>query len=123
MKKICIIEDDRIFLELYKAIFTQMKDIEICYSDNGEEGLKLIKTVNPDMCILDYELPFFNSIKICKELRTIENFEKIPIFIVSSSPISGNKEKIFREAGFNRWFEKPLNIPEFRSIVSKLVMI
>jgi len=123
MKKICIIEDDRRFLELYIAIFTQIKDIEIVYAYSGEEGLKLIKTANPDMCILDYELPHFNGVKICKELRAIENFKKIPIIIVSSSPISGNKVKIFREAGFDRWFEKPLNIREFRNIVSELVMM
>ena len=123
MKKICIIDDDSKFIEFYIAILTQMKDIEIFYSENGEEGLKLIKTANPDMCILDYELPLFNGVNICKELRTIENFKNIPIILVSSSRIMGNKEKIFRDAGFDRWLEKPLNIPEFRSIVSELLML
>ena len=123
MKKICIIEDDNKFLELYIAIFSQMKDIEIIYAENGVEGLKLIKSVNPDMVILDYNLPILNGVKICKELRAIDNFKKIPIIIVSSSPIRGDKEKIFREAGFDRWLEKPLNIPEFKSIINELLTI
>jgi len=58
---------------------------------------------------------------ICKELRKLERFRKIPIIIISSSPIRGNKEQIFKEAGFDRWFEKPLDIKEFRDNVVSIL--
>ncbi|MHA1721293.1 MAG: response regulator [Promethearchaeota archaeon] len=120
-KKICIIEDDSKFLELYLAIFNQIEDIDVIHSEDGNKGLNLILSTNPDIIILDYVLPVLNGVKICKKLRNIENFKKKPIIIISSSPIKGDKEKIFREAGFDRWFEKPLNIQEFKEIISELL--
>ena len=120
-KKICIVEDDHKNLELYTAIFNQMENIEIISSRNGKDGLELVKLSNPDLVIVDYDLPVLNGVKICKELRKIEKFKKLTIIIISSSPIKGDKDEIFREAGFDRWLEKPLDIKEFRKLISELL--
>jgi len=120
-KKICIVEDDHKNLELYTAIFNQMENIEIISSRNGKDGLELVKLSNPDLVIVDYDLPVLNGVKICKELRKIEKFKNLTIIIISSSPIKGDKDEIFREAGFDRWLEKPLDIKEFRKLISELL--
>lgn len=121
IKKVYIVDDDKLCLELYLAVLNQIENVEVIHESVGDKGLNLIKLGNPDLIILDYNIPVLNGVAICKELRKIERFQKIPIFVISSSPIKGNKDKIFKEAGFDRWFEKPLNIKEFReNIVSIL---
>jgi len=121
IKKVYIIDDDKLCLELYLAVLNQIENVEVIHESVGDKGLNLIKLGDPDLIILDYNIPVLNGVAICKELRKIERFQKIPILVISSSPIKGNKDKIFKEAGFDRWFEKPLNIKEFRkNIVSIL---
>ena len=117
-KKVYIIEDDKYSLELYLAVLNQIENIEVIHESVGDKGLEIIKSGDPDLCILDYNIPNLDGISICKELRKVEKFQKIPIIVISSSPIKGNKDKLFKEAGFDKWFEKPINIKEFRDIVA-----
>ncbi len=121
-KKVYIVDDDRLCLELYLAVLNQIENLEVVYEIVGDKGLELIKSGNPDLCILDYNIPVMNGVTICKELRKIERFHKIPIIVVSSSPIKGNKEKIFKEAGFDIWFEKPIDIKVFREKIESLML-
>jgi DNA-binding response OmpR family regulator len=120
-KKVYIVEDDRTFLGVYLAVLDQMENVEVFYETIGDKGFDLIKAGDPDLCILDYKLPGMDGVAICKELRKLPKFQKIPIIIVSSSPIRGNKQEIFEEAGFDRWYEKPLNLKEFKENISSLL--
>ena len=120
-KKVYIVEDGKLNLELYLAVLDQIENIEVIYETVGDKGLALIKSGDPDLCILDYDIPVMNGVTICKELRKIERFQKIPIIVISSSPIKGNKDDVFREAGFDKWFEKPLNIKEFRENIESIL--
>ena len=120
-KKVYIVEDEKLNLELYLAVLNQIENIEVIYETVGDKGLALIKSGDPDLCILDYDIPVMNGVTICKELRKIERFQKIPIIVISSSPIKGNKDDVFREAGFDKWFEKPLNIKEFRENIISIL--
>ena len=83
--------------------------------------MELIKTGDPDLIILDYDLPGLNGIDLCKELRKDERYKKTPIIAVTSSPIRGNKEQRFKEAGFDTWFEKPLNLQDFRKKIVNIL--
>ncbi len=116
-KKIFIVEDHPQNIELYEAIFNKMDDIEIVIETNGNKGLEIIKSGEPDLIILDYKVPELNGIEICKELRAIEKFKNTPIIAVSSSPIKGNKEEVFSNAGFDMLLTKPLKVNEFRALI------
>jgi CheY-like chemotaxis protein len=118
-KKIVIVEDQKQFLELYKAIFDKMNNIQTLFETSGERGFELIKSENPNLIILDYKLPEMDGITLCKELRKIERFQKTPIIAVSSSPIKGNKKQIFSNAGYDKLLEKPINLKQFRKVVRR----
>jgi len=120
-KKIYIIEDDQKYIEFYMAVFDQMENIEPFFENTGDKGLEMIKSGEPDLCIIDYYLPNMDGITVCKELRKIDKFKNIPIIVISSSPLKGNKKKIFEEAGFNSWYKKPVNIKEFRENIESLL--
>ena len=120
-KKLYIVEDDEFCFELYLAVLNQIENLEVIHENVGDKGLERIKSGDPDLCILDYNIPVMNGVTICKELRKIERFQKIPIIVISSSPIKGNKDDVFREAGFDKWFEKPLNIKEFRENIISIL--
>jgi CheY-like chemotaxis protein len=120
MKNIYVIEDNEKNMKLFRAIFNLIPDIELFEETQGDLGLELVKTGDPDLIILDIQLPVMNGIEICTELRKMEKFSDIPIIAVTSFAMKGDKERIL-EAGFNEYISKPLRVKEFRSLVEKLI--
>ena len=120
--KIIIIEDNTKNLELFKAVLGMIPNIEILTATKGKEGLKLIKSNEPDIILLDIQLPDMNGMKICKELRELDNFKNTPIIAVTSFAMKGDRERIL-ETGFTDYIAKPLNILEFRKKIEGLIEI
>jgi two-component system cell cycle response regulator DivK len=121
-KKIYIVEDNEKNLELFVAVLGTMPNLEIFTSITGKEGLKLIKSKNPDVILLDIQLPDISGTDICRELRKLKNFKKTPIIAVSSFAMKGDKERIL-DAGFNDYISKPLEIKNFREKIQKSLIL
>ncbi len=119
-KQIYVVEDNRKNMELFIAVLETLPDLKLFTATKGKEGLELIKSGNPDIIILDIQLPDINGTEICKELREIERFRTTPIIAVSSLAMKGDKEMIM-EAGFDHYISKPIMIKDFREFIQNLL--
>ena len=119
-KKIYLIEDNEKNLKLFNAILNSMKQIEVISEIEGDKGLEIIKSGDPDLIILDIQLPKMSGIEICKELRKIEKFKNVKIIAVTAFAMKGDEERIL-EAGFNEYISKPIKVSEFRETISRLL--
>lgn len=119
-KNIYVIEDNEKNMKLFVAILKLLPDVQIYTETGGDTGLELIKSGDPDLVILDIQLPEISGIDICTELRKIEKFKTIPIIAVTSFAMKGDKERIL-QAGFNDYVAKPIKVAEFRELVKKLL--
>lgn len=115
-KNVYVIEDNEKNMKLFRAILKLIPDIVIFEETQGDLGLELVRSGNPDLVILDIQLPEMSGIDICTELRRIENFKEIPIIAVTSFAMKGDKERIL-SAGFNEYISKPIKVNEFREMV------
>ncbi len=114
MKNVYIVEDDSKNMKLYKAILGQFPDLKIFEEVEGDLGLELIKSGDPDLIILDIRLPKMTGIEICQELRKIERFKDVPIIAVTAYAMKGDEERIL-EAGFDAYITKPIRVLEFKN--------
>ncbi|QEE16624.2 response regulator [Promethearchaeum syntrophicum] len=121
-KKIYIIEDNEKNLELFVAVLATIPNLEILTSATGRDGLNLIYSSNPDIILLDIQLPDISGTDICKQLRKDKKFNKTPIIAVTSFAMKGDKERIL-ESGFNDYISKPLLIKNFREKIQNLLRI
>jgi len=119
-KKVYIIEDNVKNMLLFEAILGLIPNIELHTETQGDKGLELIKSGNPDIIILDINLPEINGKDICIELRKMEKFKNIPIIAVTALAMKGDKEQIL-DAGFTKYVAKPINIDEFSEMVTKFL--
>ncbi len=67
-KKVLIVEDDKDFLWLLRQSFN-IKDLEVFYAINGEEGLETAKKEKPDLILIDILLPQMNGIEMAKKIK------------------------------------------------------
>jgi len=117
-KNVYVVEDNEKNMKLFRAILKLIPDVVIFEETRGDLGLELVKSGNPDLVILDIQLPEMSGMDICTELRKIEKFTETPIIAVTSFAMKGDKERILT-AGFNEYISKPIKVNDFREVVKK----
>ena len=84
MKKILIIEDEQIVANVYRnKLVVEGYLAEI--TPDGEGGLKMMRTFQPDAIVLDLMLPKMSGVEVIKEIRSEPEFSKLPIIVLSNT--------------------------------------
>jgi DNA-binding response OmpR family regulator/HPt (histidine-containing phosphotransfer) domain-containing protein len=84
MKKILIIEDDQIVSNVYRnKLAVEGYEAEIAL--DGETGLKMMRTFQPDAIVLDLVLPKMSGVDVIKQIRSEADFSKLPIIVFSNT--------------------------------------
>ena len=115
-KNVYVVEDNEKNMKLFRALLKLIPDIQIYEETSGDLGFELIKSGNPDLIILDIQLPEMSGIDICKKLKELKKFKDIPMIAVTSFAMKGDKDRIL-SAGFSEYISKPINVNEFRELV------
>jgi len=104
MKKIIIIEDEKILLDLLKDKLVK-EGYEVIVALDGQMGLEKIKQEKPDLILLDMVMPKMDGFEVMRELNKDENLAKIPVIIISNSgqPVELEKAK---KLGAKDWLIK-----------------
>jgi DNA-binding response OmpR family regulator len=84
MKKILIIEDDQIVANVYRNKLA-VEGYQTEAAPDGESGLKLMRSFQPDAIVLDLMLPKMSGLEVIKEIRGAAEFSKLPIIVLSNT--------------------------------------
>lgn len=83
-KKILLIEDEELIIKLLgKKLSSAGYDIALAM--NGEEGLKKMKEVKPDLVLLDIIMPRKGGFEVMEEMCKDPRFLNIPVIVISNS--------------------------------------
>ncbi len=118
-KLILIIEDNEKNLKLIRDLL-RVKGYETLESETAEEGIRLAAKHRPDLILMDIQLPGMNGIEALKHLRADPETMNIPVFAVTASAMSPDREAIM-SAGFDGYQKKPLEIKDFLEAVQTAV--
>ena len=91
-KNILIIEDDKFLREL--IIQKLIKEgYDTAEAIDGEEGIKKVKTVKPDLVLLDLILPGIDGFEVLTRMKKDPSLVQIPVIILSNL---GQKDDVER---------------------------
>jgi len=83
-KKILLIEDEEIMLNLLQRKLTQ-ENYEVLIARDGQEGLEVMEKELPDLVLLDIIMPKKGGFEVMEEMGKIPKLKNIPVIIVSNS--------------------------------------
>jgi len=83
MKKILLVEDEKILSEMYQEKLVQ-SGFEVFSAFSAEQGLKLIAEDGIDLVILDILLPKKNGIFFLEQKRFNPKISEIPVIVFSN---------------------------------------
>ncbi|MFD2937626.1 response regulator transcription factor [Spirosoma flavum] len=117
MKKILLIEDDALIVDLVRIHLCTLP-AEVLTANTGHDGLGQLAQQSVDLCILDVMLPDMNGIEICRQIRQRDNFT--PILMLTAKAQEADKVAGL-EAGADDYLTKPFGIQELMARVRALL--
>lgn len=89
-KKILIIEDDPFLSEMYVEKLNQA-GFEPEVAADGKDGMTKLKSLKPDLVLLDIVLPKMDGFEILKKLKADAGFKNVPVILLTNL---GQKDEV-----------------------------
>ncbi len=119
MKKVLVVEDNEINRFLMRAIFEKLS-YDVIEAHDGLQAIKFAETEEPDLIIMDIQLPEMDGCEATKKIRTMEKMKEVPIIAVTSYAMVGDKKRILA-AGCTAYIEKPIDPKSFIKELKKYI--
>jgi CheY-like chemotaxis protein len=114
--KILYIEDNDDNVYMLKMRLELLGDFEVLSAENGEKGCEMAATEQPDLILMDLEMPVVDGWEATRRLKSSPATRDIPIIALSAHALGGEREKALA-AGCNEFDTKPI---EFDRLVATL---
>ncbi len=106
-KKVLVIDDDAAVRLLARASLEQHSLIFLEATD-GEQGIEIFKTTQPDIVLLDVVMPGMDGFNVCITLRGLPGGDNVPIIMMTGCDDVESISRGFR-AGATEFITKPIN--------------
>ena len=119
-KTILYIEDNPANLRLVEDIINNATSYSLISAHDASLGLKLIKTQNPDLILLDINLPGLDGYQIMAQLQADTVTKKIPVIALSANAMKSDIQKS-KAAGFQEYLTKPIDVKKLISSIETYI--
>ena len=116
MHSLLYVEDNPANLQLVEKIIARHYDMRLLTAVNGINGIEIARDSQPDVILMDINLPDINGFEALEILRSDPVTLHIPVIAISANAMSRDIEKGL-DSGFFRYITKPINVNEFMEAI------
>ena len=116
-KVILIVEDDPKSLELFRDVL-QMFGYATLEATDGGQGVELAKEKQPDLVLMDIQMPVMNGLEATKILKADPLTAGISIVALTAYARGEEEDRIW-QAGFDGYMTKPIRVRGFVKDVAR----
>jgi CheY-like chemotaxis protein len=114
--KVLYVEDNDDNVYMLKMRLELLGDFEVLAAENGEKGCEMAAAEQPDIILMDLEMPVVDGWEATRRLKANPQTHDIPIIALSAHALAGEREKALA-AGCNEFDTKPI---EFDRLVATI---
>jgi CheY-like chemotaxis protein len=121
LRTILVVDDNPDSRHLLRSVLKNSCEqvLEAC---QGQEALDVITRAEPDLVLLDLEMPVLDGFAVLSELRRDPRFTALPVVAVTANAMFGDREKALA-AGFDAYITKPIQAKLVRRQVEQLLRL
>jgi PAS domain S-box-containing protein len=112
MRTLLYVEDNPANLKLVEQLIARRRDLFLLSAGDGSRGIELARANQPDVILMDINLPGIGGIEALKILHEDPATARIPVVALSANAMPRDIERGL-QAGFYRYLTKPIKIGEF----------
>lgn len=104
---------------LLKKLFPKVSILE---ATNGKEAVDLVKLKNPDIILMDVQMPIMDGIEATRQIKNLENgkYANIPIVALTAGVSKNERDECF-QAGMSDFIAKPIDRSLLDKVLHKIV--
>lgn len=114
-KKILVIDDDPSLIKMVDS-YLSAHGFQVLVAMDGDEGLASVKKDNPDLIVLDIQMPRMNGYTFVHECKKIQAALNIPIIVLTAKQ---GMAEIFKVEGVKEYITKPFAMEKLLESVKK----
>jgi two-component system cell cycle response regulator DivK len=114
-KTVLIVEDNELNMKLFRDLL-EAHGYATLQTRNGIEALSLAREHQPDLILMDIQLPEVSGLDVTKWLKDDESLRHIPVIAVTAFAMKGDEERI-REGGCEAYISKPISVVSFLATI------
>jgi len=119
-KHILCIEDEIDMIELFHLIL-ERKGFEVSGATGGEEGLRKVRELTPDLVLLDLMMPDMGGWEVYQQMKADDNTKNIPVIIVTAKAQSIDKVLGLHIAKVDDYITKPFSPADLLKSVEQVL--
>src|SRR5262252_4422493 len=104
-KRILVVEDQEDNRQILRDLLANA-GYDMIEAEDGEQAIKLAASHQPDLILMDIQLPLVDGYEATRRLKADPELKKIPIIVVTSYALSGDDSKA-HDAGCDAYITKP----------------
>ncbi len=119
--KIIYVEDNPSNIAFMRELIDDLASIELLTAPNAELGLELIRAHQPDVVIMDINLPGMSGIDATKQLKRWPETAAIPVIALTAAALTRDTLR-GKDSGFHRYLTKPVKVDELTAVLEELLV-
>lgn len=106
MSRVLIAEDNAVNRELLRELL-ETRGHAVVEACNGREAIQEIEKIQPDILLLDLDMPVLDGFATVGEIRKTPKHASLPVLAVTAYAMRGDREKVLA-SGFDGYLSKPI---------------
>lgn len=104
---VLIVDDNRTIRSMLDQALDEF-GFKVYQAENGEKAISLFQTINPDLILLDVEMPGIDGFTVCTRIRELDKGKNTPIAMTTGNDDINSINKAY-EVGATDFIAKPIN--------------
>jgi two-component system, cell cycle response regulator DivK len=117
--RILLVEDNEMNRDMLSRRLKRM-GYEVFIAVDGEEGVKLARSVKPDVILMDMSLPALDGWEASRQLKAMVETQAIGIIALTAHAMAQDREKAL-QAGCDDFDTKPVDLPRLLQKIESLL--
>jgi len=116
VKPVILVVDDEETIRFCLKEALEVEGYKVHTEDNGENSLKLIKKIIPDLVILDLKMPGMNGLELLKEIKAYD--QNILVILLTGHASVDSVVNVMKAGAFD-YLEKPFKMEHIKVVIER----
>jgi CheY-like chemotaxis protein len=110
--RVLYVEDSEPNFRLVESVLVDRPGTDLIWAETGQKALDVARSQNPQLVLLDLDLPDIHGRRVLQELQAQPETAKIPVIVISADATPSQIERMLT-AGARNYITKPFEIRRF----------
>ncbi|WP_434686742.1 response regulator [Pseudanabaena minima] len=103
------------------ASYLEAKGYCMIFANNGQEAIDLARSHQPDLILMDIQMPEIDGLEAIKQIRQQESLRETPIIALTALTMQGDRDRCL-ESGANYYLSKPIKLKQLTAMIQQILI-